>query len=402
MRVSLRSRIVMLVVVTVTAVLASTRLNADTGTCGGASLTLPFTDVPSSNVFFCSIAEAFFSGLTNGTTSTTYNPGGTVPREQMAAFVSRTMDQSVKRASKRAVLDQFWTTQVAANLALTTVGGFPFGVKSDGADLWVANDGSHSVSRVRASDGKLIGTWTGSTFGNQVLVAMGKIFVAGATVPGSLYQIDPTQPPGAVSTVTSSLGDGSSGIAFDGQRIWIANQGSGQNFTGSVSIVTLNPLQVITVTTGLSSPKGILYDGANIWVTDPADSKLYKLDSSGNILLSVPVNTAPQHPAFDGTNIWVPSILNSVNVVRATGALAGTVLATLTGNGLDGCQQAAFDGERILITNGFGNSVSWWRASDLTPIGTFSTGPDTDPIGVCSDGVNFWITLGTPAKLARF
>ncbi len=46
---------------------------ADTGTCGGAMVTLPFTDV-AGNIFFCQIAEAYFSGLTNGTTPTTYSP----------------------------------------------------------------------------------------------------------------------------------------------------------------------------------------------------------------------------------------------------------------------------------------------------------------------------------------
>jgi hypothetical protein len=54
---------------------ASTRLPADTGTCGGTSTALPFTDL-AGNVFFCQIAEALFSGLTNGTTSTTYTPLG--------------------------------------------------------------------------------------------------------------------------------------------------------------------------------------------------------------------------------------------------------------------------------------------------------------------------------------
>jgi len=41
--------------------LTSTRLPADTGTCSGAMVTLPFTDV-SGNIFFCQIAEAWFSG----------------------------------------------------------------------------------------------------------------------------------------------------------------------------------------------------------------------------------------------------------------------------------------------------------------------------------------------------
>src|SRR5437762_10681561 len=87
---------------------ASSRLKADTGMCGGASTMLPFMDVPSSNIFFCSIAEAYFSGLTNGTSPTTYSPSANVPREQMAAFITRTMDQSLKRGSNRAALNQYW------------------------------------------------------------------------------------------------------------------------------------------------------------------------------------------------------------------------------------------------------------------------------------------------------
>lgn len=91
-----------------------------------------------------------------------------------------------------------------------------------------------------------------------------------------------------------------------------------------------------------------------------------------------------------------------MSVVRATGGLAGTVLATLSGNGLNGPRQAAFDGERILVTNGAGDSVSLWRATDFTPIGTVSTGAGTAPLGVCGDGLNFWITLQDADKLARF
>jgi DNA-binding beta-propeller fold protein YncE len=383
---------------------ASSRMKADTGTCSGQSTTLPFTDVSGGNIFFCSIAEAFFSGLTNGTTSTTYSPGDPVPREQMAAFVSRTLDQSLKRGSRRAALRQFWTPQGANNLALTTVGTDPLLVESDGADVWVANFTSATVSRVNASDGRVVETWTGATKATGVLVAMGKVFITGQTSAGSLYQVDPTQSAGAVTTLSTALGSLSVGIAFDGQRIWIANNGN----PGSVSMVTLNPTTVTNVTTGFFNPFGILYDGANIWVTDlgDGDGKLKKLDSNGAILQSVTVGTTPDHPAFDGTNIWVPNInSNTVSVVRTTGGLAGTVIATLTGNGLNLPFQVAFDGERILVTNSGGSSVSLWKASDLTPIGNFLTGASTNPEGVCSDGLNFWITLnvsGTSDKLARF
>jgi DNA-binding beta-propeller fold protein YncE len=381
---------------------ASTRLNADTGACGGASITLPFTDVVAGNIFFCSIAEAFLSGLTNGTGATTYSPSASVPREQMAAFITRTMDQSVKRSSKRAALNQFWTNQGDSSLANTLVGTGPRMVASDGEDLWVASDGSPRVSQVHASNGKLIGDWPGAQGAFGVLVAIGKVFVTGQTNPGHLYQIDPVLPPGPVATLTTSLGAFPLQLAFDGQRIWTANQGP----PGSISIVSLGPplLIVTTVTTGFIQPFGIIYDGANIWVTDSGDSQLKQLDSTGTVLMSASVGSVPLYPGFDGTNIWVPNHgSDSVSVVRATGAFAGTVLATLTGNGLDGPQQAAFDGERILVTNNDGNSVSLWKASDLTPIGNFSTGANPfGAFGVCSDGLNFWITIFNANSLARF
>jgi hypothetical protein len=229
-----------------------------------------------------------------------------------------------------------------------------------------------------------------------VLVAKGSIFITGNTFNpgGSLYRIDPTQPAGAVTTLTSTLGAFTRGIAFDGARVWTANAG------GTVSIVTLNPVSVVTVAAGFNQPIGILYDGANMWVTDQATDKLFKLDSNGAIIQTVNVGTEPQFPVFDGTNIWVPNLVShAVTVVRAS---TGAILATLTGNGLVEATTAAFDGERILVTNSVGNSVSLWKAADLSPLGSVNVGSNPGPSGACSDGLNFWITFLNSAQLARF
>jgi hypothetical protein len=51
--------------------------------------------------FFCQIAEAFFSGLANGTSATTFNPMSAVKREEMANFITRTQDSALRRGSKR-------------------------------------------------------------------------------------------------------------------------------------------------------------------------------------------------------------------------------------------------------------------------------------------------------------
>jgi hypothetical protein len=384
--------------------MASTRLPADTGTCASHLITLPFTDVMG-NTFFCQIAEAYFSGLTNGTTPMTYNPSNAVLRDQMAAFVTRTQDAALRRGSRRAALNQ-WATPgdlTAAGALLfagrSTVGQRPELVASDGADLWVANNGDNSVTRVRASDGRVLGTFTGAVNAFGVLVARGLVWVTGATNPGALYAINPANEGGVVGfPMVPNIGDTPLGIAFDGNFIWTANVGHAAN-TGSVSKYDLANGDT-TIFTGFGgNPQGILFDGTYIWVTDVGDNTLKRLHPSGSILQSVAVGSEPQLPVFDGSNIWVPNFGDySVSVIRARD---GQVLATLTGNGLIGPVQATFDGQRILVTNGTGNSVSLWMAADLTPLGSVATGINTSPWGACSDGINFWIVLKGANQLAR-
>ena len=263
-------------------------------------ITLPFTDV-AGNPFFCTITAAYFTGLTNGTDLTHYSPSANVTRDQMSAFITRTLDQAVKRSSPRIALSQSWNTQSANSALLVNIGDSPQLVESDGEDVWAANYGAGTVSQVHSTNGKLLGTWTGATGAFAVLCAIGKVFVTGDTTPGKLYRIDPRVSPGSVFTLSSSLGAFPRGIAYDGQRIWTANLG------GSVSIITADGSSVHTATTGFSVPLGIVFDGSNIWVTDVGDRKLKKLDSSGNILMSVNVGNQPGWPVFDGMNIWVPN-----------------------------------------------------------------------------------------------
>src|SRR5262249_11134359 len=145
------------------------------GTCG------PFTDV-AADVFCPFVLEIFYLGITTGTTATTYDPASNVSRLQMAAFLSRTVDGVLKRGSRRAILNHFGTSQNATVLGVTTlgVGGFinPHHLRSDGADLWVSNYNGNMISRVRASDGKLLETWTGPINPAGLRVAMGRVVVA--------------------------------------------------------------------------------------------------------------------------------------------------------------------------------------------------------------------------------
>ena len=148
-------------------------------TCG------PFSDV-AGDTFCPLVLEIFYLGITTGTTATTFAPSSNVSRLQMAAFLSRTVDRTLQRGSRRAAMAQNWA--VRSNLATTTFGqtavNAPYFVASDGADLWVSSTSASSVQRVRGSDGKLLETWTGAQNATGVLAAMGQVFVAGKTAPG--------------------------------------------------------------------------------------------------------------------------------------------------------------------------------------------------------------------------
>ena len=387
----IRHRPLLLATAMIILVVFSRLIQADTGACGGASITLPFTDVQASNNFFCAIAEAYFSGITNGTSPTTYNPSDPVPREQMAAFITRTQDSALKRGNRRAALQQWWTPTEAA--ALRTISGFssPVDIVCDGTDLWVPSfAASGTVKRIRASDGQLLQTWTGANSVLGLIAAAGRIFVVAQTSPGKIYVINPEAPPGAVTVFENDIGPNPVQITYDGANLWTAN------ISGSISRVNVATVIDSTFTAGFSNPTDILWDGSNLWVADPGDNKLKRIDpSNATVLESISVGNSPRNLLFDGTNIWVSNAhSDSITVVRAVGGLRGTVLATLTGNGLNFPLGMAFDGERVLVCNN-SFSVSLFKAADFTPLGNLATQSiPGGPVAACSDGVNFWFSAG--------
>jgi hypothetical protein len=385
-----RLRLVLALATTVIAFAAGAAPALRAANCG------PFNDVVDSDPFCPSILQIYYMGITAGTSVNTFGPTVAVTRQVLAAMLARGgSGATTSSSSRRPALGQFWTTKVPLALGRTDLAGPPNLCKADGADIWVPTYvGGGAVTRVRASDGKLLETWTGMANPIDVLSAMGKIFVVGSASPGVLYRIDPSQPPGAVPVVSATLGNLPSAIAFDGTLIYTASPSS-----GTISAVVPGATDPwVTATVGsYGAPFGMLYDGSHIWVTDTIGARILKLTGFA-IEQDVPVGNDPKHPAFDGTNIWVPNYAsNSVTVVRAS---TGAVIATLTDNGLNNPYTAAYDGQRVLVTNASGQSVSVWRAADLAPLGSTATGAVA--WGACSDGVNFWITLGGVNQLARF
>jgi DNA-binding beta-propeller fold protein YncE len=251
---------------------------------------------------------------------------------------------------------------------------------------------TNSVEQVHASNGRALGTWSAATGAYNTIAAAGFIYVTGRENPGKIYRINPPQAPGAVTEVANNVGANPSSITFDGLNLWTANFGTGPGL-GSITRYNIVTDTATTSGAGFNQPAGIVFDGTHLWVVDAGDNALYRVNpADGAILETLPMGaiTSTAIPVFDGANIWVP-VSNELKVVSTS--TPARLLATLTGNGLSGNNRAvAFDGERILVTNSLGNSVSLWKASSLTPLGNLDLGAGMTPFGVCSDGLHFWIS----------
>jgi hypothetical protein len=239
---------------------------------------------------------------------------------------------------------------------------------------------------------------------SNTIAAAGYIFVVGNLNPGRIYRIDPAQAPGAVTEVEGNLGANPQSITYDGLNLWTANFGTTPG-TGSITRYNIVTDTATTFTTGFNQPSGIVFDGTHLWVVDTEADELYRVNPADGAILETldmgTINSTIAIPVFDGSNIWVPVSAELKVVSTSTPA---RLLATLTGNGLGGSNRAAaFDGERILVTNGGG--VSLWKANSLTPLGSLTLGANMASNGVCSDGLNFWIAVdisGSSGVLIRY
>src|SRR5277367_4285445 len=105
-------RVLLLVGFGVASAMSNAPVHAQGEMCGGESYPFPYTDVSGVGSAFCpGIMEAYVTGISKGTTPTTFSPDETVTRVQMTTFLQRTADQVLARGSRRGALRQWWTPQ---------------------------------------------------------------------------------------------------------------------------------------------------------------------------------------------------------------------------------------------------------------------------------------------------
>jgi hypothetical protein len=99
------------------------------------------------------------------------------------------------------------------------VGSQPASIAFDGTNIWVVNFDSNNVTKLKASDGSLVGTYTVGAFPFGIAFDGTNIWVANAT------SNNVTRLKASDGSLVGTYGVGASpvGIAFDGTSIWVSN-----------------------------------------------------------------------------------------------------------------------------------------------------------------------------------
>ena len=176
--------------------------------------------------------EAYVTGVSKGTTATTFSPTNTVTRVQMTTFLQRSLDQGLARTSRRAALNQWWIPQ-NANAMQSIAGGYHYPVQPT-----VSTSGRRTRFSVR---------WNRFTRAQEQSWEPGPSdlfhrrcerrrqgFCGGRNCTWQGLRDRPDRPPGSVAVAASGLGNEPLSMAFDGTNLWTANCSG-----GSVSIIPI-------------------------------------------------------------------------------------------------------------------------------------------------------------------
>ena len=226
-----------------------------------------------------------------------------------------------------------------------------------------------------ASDGDFV--WVASA---------GKTYVRKFTRSGRAV----TRTVNGVATV--AWGDGASGnptaLVHTGNQVWVSRMGANSVSVYDAETGGSAPLATVAAAAGaLNGPGHLCFDGSSVWVANEKGDSISRLKAADRSFQGVTALTAPRGMAYDGTFLWVCSF--SANTLEKVDLRSGTVVDSVpVGNRP---VEVAFDGECLWVANSGEATVS--RVStDGAVRGTYPV--ENQPLSVVFDGRSIWVANG--------
>lgn len=185
-----------------------------------------------------------------------------------------------------------------------TIPAVPNDIAWDGANLWMVEGGGDTIQKLDATGASLssIPVPSGATGGQGITFVGSDLYLADDNTD-RIFLVDQATGTGLYSFAAPNVA--SKGIAWDGTDLWVSNI----NVSGSKFIYRVRLTQ--RVKTSIPAPDGtgvgLTFDGTNLRVSSTtATAKIFEVDPAGGSIVaqfSSP-STSPRGLGWDGTNLW--------------------------------------------------------------------------------------------------
>jgi hypothetical protein len=182
------------------------------------------------------------------------------------------------------------------------VGRQPDALVSDGRHIWVANNRSNSVTKIRSADGAVLGEF--AVGGLPAALAWDGLHVWVGNHEwlqdhSALMRLDPAD--GRV-VATIAIPGQPVNLLFDGAHLWLAETWP----TYVLRKIRPKDGADLGAFTAGGTPRDIAFDGESLWVSNRALASVTKLrPSDGKLLGAVGVGASAEGAlTFDGTHVW--------------------------------------------------------------------------------------------------
>jgi sugar lactone lactonase YvrE len=304
-----------------------------------------------------------------------------------------------------------WNTD---GVGTATSFNFPFGVASDGVNLYVADTNNNTI--------------------RKIVIATGAV----STLAGAANNYGSADGTGAAALFNSP-----SGITSDGVNLYVTDT---NNFTIRKIVIGTGVVTTLAGTVGLqiakdgtalnatfNYPQGITTDGlGNLYVVDTYDQTIRKIVISTGVVSTLAGSSGapgwtdatgpaaqfsnPQGITSDGTNLYVTDSNNftirkivittrEVSTLAGTAGAVGSTDATGAAASFNNPQGITTDGtnlyvadsnnstiRKIVITSGMVSTIAGTALAAGSADGTGSLARFNTPVGITSDGASLYVT----------
>ena len=207
-----------------------------------------------------------------------------------AVWVANSLDGTVSRIDPN-------TNAVVQTIP---VGNGPSGIIYTAGSIWVANTGDRTVTKIDADSGK---PETTLPIGRRARLRAGTLWASERTA-NRVVRIDPKS--GAVVQTRFRSATASTGLAFGGGVVWVAN-----SLDGTVSRIDPTTNSVTgTIATG-NGPAGVAVAADGVWVSNQFGGTVARIDPRTNqVVRRISVGNRPLGVAVSGDSVLV-SVLQS-------------------------------------------------------------------------------------------